>query len=204
MNPTSSKRSNTPLILILLLCLAPVVAALVVYYVPDLQPEGSTNYGELVQPQRPMPSADDLKLTTLDGKPYDLNDLKGQWLLLAADGGACPESCAKKLFIMRNTHAMLGKNVKRMARVWFITDDAPVPQAVLDAYQGTIILRADPKLVDRFLAGQDVSAATDAAIAEPIWVIDPLGNLMMSYPKDPDPLKVRKDLGKLLHNSQIG
>lgn len=194
----------TPLILVLLLCLAPVVAAFIVYYIPELQPEGSTNYGTLVDPQRPLPQSSTLQLTTLDGKPFDVNELRGQWVLVTADGGACPESCAKKLFIMRNTHAMLGKNVKRASRVWFVTDDAAVPQAVLDAYQGTLILRAKPAELDNFLAGQDLTTGKDPQLLDPIWVIDPLGNLMMQYPKDPDPLKVRKDLGKLLHNSQIG
>lgn len=204
MTEAPKQRSMTPLILVLLLCLAPVVAAFIVYYIPSLQPEGSTNYGTLVNPQRPLPQTSAVQLTTLEGKPFDINELRGQWLLVTADGGACPESCAKKLFIMRNTHAMLGKNVKRASRVWFVTDDAQVPQAVLDAYQGTIILRAKPAELDAFLAGKDLATSTDPALLDPIWVIDPLGNLMMQYPKDPDPLKVRKDLGKLLHNSQIG
>ncbi|UOD50593.1 SCO family protein [Orrella daihaiensis] len=205
MTQTQAKpRSIRPLILILIISIAPVIAAFVMYYNPSLQPGGSTNYGTLVDPQRPLPSNEQLTVTTLDGQPFDLNDLRGQWLLVAADEAACPESCAKKLFILRNTHAMTGKNVKRVSRVWFITDDAPVPAKVLEAYAGTIMLRAKPEQLDAFLAGQELAQGTEPELLEPIWIIDPLGNLMMQYPKDPDPLKVRKDLGKLLHNSQIG
>ena len=202
--PQAKPRSIRPLILILIISIAPVIAAFVMYYNPSLQPGGSTNYGTLVDPQRPLPSNEQLTVTTLDGQPFDLNDLRGQWLLVAADEAACPESCAKKLFILRNTHAMTGKNVKRVSRVWFITDDAPVPAKVLEAYAGTIMLRAKPEQLDAFLAGQELAQGTEPELLEPIWIIDPLGNLMMQYPKDPDPLKVRKDLGKLLHNSQIG
>lgn len=201
---TAKPRSIRPLVLVLLISIAPVIAAFVVYFNPSLQPGGSTNYGTLVQPQRPLPSNEQLTVTTLDGQPFDLNELRGQWLLVAADQGACPESCAKKLFILRNTHAMTGKNVKRVKRVWFVTDDAPVPDKVLDAYAGTVMLRAKPEQLDAFLAGQALTAGNQSGLLEPIWIIDPLGNLMMQYPKDPDPLKVRKDLGKLLHNSQIG
>lgn len=205
MNQTADKpRSIRPLILILIISVAPVIAAFVMYFNPSLQPGGSTNYGTFVDPQRPLPSNEELTVTTLDGQPFDLNKLRGQWLLVAADEAACPESCAKKLFILRNTHAMTGKNVKRVSRVWFVTDDAPVPQQVLDAYAGTIMLRAKPEQLDAFLAGQELDQGTEPELLEPIWIIDPLGNLMMQYPKDPDPLKVRKDLGKLLHNSQIG
>ena len=88
-------------------------------------------------------------------------------------------------------------------RVWFITDDAPVPDKVLEAYKGTIMLRADPGQLARFLlAGQQQQAAP--ALAAPIWIIDPLGNLMMQYPADADGVKVRKDVSKLVYNSRVG
>lgn len=202
--PEPKPRSIKPLLLVLFISVAPVILAFIVYYNPSLQPSGSTNYGTLVEPQRPLPTNNELKLTTLDGQPFDIDELRGQWLLMAADQAACPEECAKKLFILRNVHAMTGKNVKRVSRVWFITDDAPVPQKVLDAYAGTIMLRANPEQLDEFLAGQNLSAQNQGELLNPIWLVDPLGNLMMQFPKDPDPLKVRKDLGKLLHNSQIG
>jgi hypothetical protein len=37
-----------------------------------------------------------------------------------------------------------------------------------------------------------------------IYVVDPLGNLMMRYPEDPDPGRVIKDLERLLKLSRIG
>jgi len=37
-----------------------------------------------------------------------------------------------------------------------------------------------------------------------IYMIDPLGNLMMRFPKDADPNKIKKDLYKLLKASAIG
>ncbi|AUT49990.1 hypothetical protein C2U31_06065 [Achromobacter sp. AONIH1] len=191
------------MVLVFLCTLAPIVAAFVVYYNPQWWPDDASNYGTLVTPQRPMPAAGELTLTTLDGQPFDLRTLKGKWLLVAADGAACPESCARKLYIARNSHASQGKNVDRLARVWFITDDAPVPDKVLEAYKGTIMLRADPGQLARFLlAGQQQQAAP--ALAAPIWIIDPLGNLMMQYPADADGVKVRKDVSKLVYNSRVG
>ncbi len=198
-------RSKTPLVIIFLLSLAPVLAAVIVYFNPQWRPEGSNNYGQLVEPQRPIPAATDLKLTTLDGNPFDLNTLKGKWLLVAADGAACPESCARKLFILRNSHASQGKNVERLARVWFITDDAPVPEKVLEAYKGTNMVRVSPEQLQKFLTTMGVQAATPAeALAAPMWIIDPNGNLIMQYPADSEPEKVRKDISKLVYNSRIG
>lgn len=226
-------RSLTPLILVFLCVLAPILAAFVVYYNPQWWPEGSSNYGTLVEPQRPMPSASELQLTTLEGEPFDLNSLKGKWLLLSAGPAACPESCARKLFIARNSHASQGRNVDRLARVWFITDDGDVPEKVLQAYQGTVMVRARPEQLAHFLlAGNDPQAQGSAAINSsdqpvslpsnsvsssgqsvsstspellgPIWVIDPLGNLMLQFPAEADGVKVRKDISKLVYNSRIG
>ena len=197
-------RSILPLVLVLLVCLAPLVFALLAYYVPalGLRPSGENNYGALVEPQRPVPEAQALDLHTLDGQPFDLRSLHGKWVLLSAGSGACPESCVKKLFILRNSHASQGKEVNRLTRVWFITDDAPVSQQILDAYKGTIMVRADPARLAAYLAPK----ATDpsATLATPMWIIDPLGNLMMQFPANADPIKVRNDIKKLLANSRIG
>jgi hypothetical protein len=201
-------RSKTPLVIIILMSLAPLVAALLVYFIPELRPEGSAAYGELVQPQRPMPNAKDLPLTTLDGKPFDLGSLKGKWIMMAADGAACPESCARKLYIIRNTHASQGKHVERLARVWFITDDAPVPEKVLEAYKGAVMVRVNPVVLQQFLLGGAPGAMTPEqarqGLSTPIWVIDPLGNLMLQYPAVADPEMFRKDIRKLIKSSRIG
>ncbi|HBI82182.1 MAG TPA: hypothetical protein DDY24_00525 [Alcaligenaceae bacterium] len=202
---TNKPRSRTPLVLIFLMSLAPVIGAVLMYFNPDWRPDGSAAYGQFIEPQRPMPSANDLKLTTLDGQPFDLNTLKGKWLLATADGGACPDSCARKLFILRNSHASQGKNVERLMRIWFITDDAQIPEKVLDAYKGTVMVRVNPDQLRKFLtthAGPEVSAGQ--ALADPMWIIDPLGNLIMDYPANAIPEKVRKDISKLVYNSRVG
>lgn len=203
---SSRLRSKTPLFLILAICLAPVVFALLAYYVPalGLRPQEASNYGELIQPQRPVPDATALPLATLDGKPFDLNSLHGKWILVSADDGACPESCVEKLFILRNSHASQGKNVERLTRVWFVMDDAPVSAQILEAYQGTNMLRADPEKLAAYLAPKASAAEREAALKAPMWIIDPLGNLMMEFPADADPISVRNDISKLIRNSRIG
>ncbi len=199
------QRSRTPLVLILLLSMAPVLAALLVYFNPDWRPEGSVAYGTLIEPQRPIPASTALQATTLDGKPFDVATLKGKWLLIAADGGDCQDACARKLFILRNSHASQGKNVERLARVWFITDDAPVPEKVLEAYKGTVMLRVQPEQLKKFLLGDSTNAGnTTSALADPMWIIDPHANLILQYPPNAEPEKVRKDITKLVYNSRIG
>lgn len=201
---STKPRSRGPLVAILLMSLAPVVAAVLVYFNPGLRPDGSVSYGTLIDPQRPIPSASALPATTLDGKPFDLASLKGKWLLLAADDAECPESCARKLFILRNSHASQGKHVERLMRVWFITDDKPVPDKVLEAYKGTVMVRIKPDVLKEFLLPQVASADAREELAKPLWIIDPLGNLILQYPPQTDPEKFRNQLRKLIANSRIG
>jgi len=200
------QRSMLPVYLIILICLAPIVFALLAYYVPalGLRPEGHTNYGTLIEPQRPMPDSAALPLKTLEGEPYELASLRGQWLLVSADASACPESCVRKLFILRNSHASQGKNVQRLERIWFVLDDGKVSEQVLDAYVGTHMLRADPEKLAAFLAPDATAEQREAALKAPMWIIDPLGNLMMRFPDNADPESVRGDIRKLIYNSRIG
>lgn len=209
------KRSIQPLIWIVVLCMAPIVFALLAYYVPalGLRPGETSNYGQLVSPQRPTPPAEQLGLTTLDGKPFDLASLHGKWVLATADQGACPESCVEKLFILRNSHASQGKNVDRVTRIWFITDDAEIPQVVQEAYVGTVFVRANPEKLATYLPSNTVTspgASVAETLAQPMWVIDPLGNLMLEFPPDDGTApqergpRVRKDISKLIYNSRIG
>ena len=212
-------RSRTPLVLIVLISLAPVLAAVLAYFNPEWRPDGSVAYGTLIEPQRPIPASSALQATTLDGKPFDVATLKGKWLLIAADGGDCQDACARKLFILRNSHASQGKNVERLARVWFITDDAPVPERVLEAYKGTVMLRVQPEQLKAFLLAEsatnstgvaststaaNTSSAAANALAAPMWIIDPHANLIMQYPANAEPEKVRKDISKLVYHSRIG
>lgn len=200
------KRSMWPLYAIFLMALAPVVAALLAYFMPQLglRPDGHNNYGRILDPQRPMPTAQALPLTTLEGQTFDLASLRGQWILITADEAACPESCVRKLFILRNSHASQGKNVDRLSRIWFVTDDGQVPQQVLDAYVGTHMLRADAKALSTFLTADRQDTEAVAALRDHMWIIDPLGNLMMEFPPNADPIEVRDDIVKLLKRSRIG
>ena len=204
--PAPPKRKMWPLYAILLMSLAPVVAALLAYFAPQLgfRPDGHTNYGRLLDPQRPLPTAQALPVTTLDENAFDLASLKGQWVLVTSDQAACPESCVRKLFILRNSHASQGKNVERLSRVWFVTDDGTVPDTVLEAYRGTHMLRADQAALAAFLAADHAEAERAEALHGHMWIIDPLGNLMMEFPRDADPIEVRDDIIKLLKNSRIG
>jgi hypothetical protein len=189
-------RRYRSLYLLLVVCIAPVLASYTAYYL--LPPSGRTNYGTLVEPQRPLPA---LSLRRLDGTPVAAASLRGSWLMVQVDTGGCDAACEKKLWQMRQVRLTAGKDADRVQRVWLIVDDAPLATSVIREYDGTLFLRARADEAAAFLP---LPAETGAALGDHIWLVDPLGNLMMRWPRDADPNRMKKDLGKLLKASGIG
>lgn len=187
------KRFRT-LYLLFALCAAPVVASYTAYYL--LPPSGRTNYGELIEPQRPMPA---LALRALDGSVVDPATLRGRWLMVTVDDGDCGDACQRKLWQMRQVRLTTGKDADRVERIWLIDDAAPLPTIVMREYEGTRFLRADPAQLRSYLA-----LPAGGALADHIWIVDPLGHLMLRWPKDADPNKMKRDLARLLKASGIG
>ena len=146
-------------------------------------PEQGSNYGELVPP---LP-LDDATIIAL----------KGKWVLVQFDSGICDAYCERKHYLMRQVRKAQGKEQSRVERLWLVTDRVAPRKALLDAISGTLIESA----ASRRLAGQ---FAPQGAAEDRIYVVDPLGNLMMRFPRDPDPTRMIKDLQRLLKTSQIG
>ncbi|MCG5077163.1 cytochrome C oxidase subunit I [Paraburkholderia sp. RG36] len=184
------------LLLIAVICGAPIALSYFTYYV--IKPKGgSTSYGTLIEPQRTIPSA--LMVTGDDGREVPLASLKGRWLMISVDGGVCGASCVQKLYFMRQVRATQGVERERVVTVWLRTDDAAVPAVVKTAYPDTRMLRADSTSVSAWLPATDKTKDTDH-----IYLVDPNGNLMMRFPEQPDPSKIKQDLTKLLKWSRIG
>ena len=186
----AAKRSNLTLWLVLAVCVAPFLAATLVhrYYPPDSR----MNYGELIEPV-PLPNA---ILQSLEGKPYPLSALRGKWVMILVDRGDCSPECVGKLWKIRQLRLTQGKNMDRIERLWLITDQAPVDALLHKEYAGTVMLRASPDLAQRLPAKSDPGTH--------IWIADPLGNVILRYPQDADPNRMKNDLIRLLKVSQIG
>jgi len=171
---------------VIALCSAPVLASYLAYYV--FPPSGRTNYGTLITP-RPIPAA---PLAALDGRPFTFKELAGRWVMVAAAPAACDAACASALLQMRQQRLMTGKERDRVERVWLITDDAPIAPELLRDHEGTFFVRAPAATVRELLA------ADDGPLTGHVWLVDPMGNLMLRWPQDPEPQRVKKDLSRLL------
>jgi hypothetical protein len=191
----TQRKGRWKLFAVILICAAPLIASYMTYYV--IKPQGRTNYGALIDPRAyPMP---DLGAATIDGKPIALDAYKGKWMMVQVSDADCQEPCRKRLHDMRQLRLAQGKDMDRIERIWLITDDEPLETMVIREYDGTHMLRVKPDLLKAWLPAEQGTTAADH-----IYLIDPLGNLMMRFPKDADPNKIKKDLSKLLKASRIG
>jgi len=187
-------RRNRALYVLAAVCLVPVIASYLMYYV--LPPAGRTNYGDLIEPQRPTPA---LALRTTGDEAFDLRRLRGRWLLVKVDGGACAEPCQRRLWLMRQLRTMQGKDADRLERVFLIADAGALVPALEREYAGTHVLRAERAALEAFLP-----VAAGARLEDHIFLIDPIGNLMLRWPPQADPQRMRRDISRLLKASRIG
>jgi hypothetical protein len=192
MSRADTRTGRWKMLAVLLVCAAPVIASYFTYYV--IRPEGRRNYGELVDPQRPLPA---LVAVAPDGQRIELPALKGQWLLVSVAGGACDAACQQHLYFQRQLRESLGREKDRLDRVWLVSDEAAIPQALGAALQGATVLR---------VAGleQWLQPAAGQKLADHLYVVDPIGNWMMRFPANMDAAgaaQAKRDLERLLRAS---
>lgn len=171
---------------VIALCAAPVLASYFAYYV--MPPSGRTNYGTLLEPR----AARAASMTTEDGRPFSFSELDGQWVMVMAAGGACEPQCEAALLQMRQQRLMTGKDRDRVERVWLVTDDVAIAERLRRDYDGTRIVRA-PGLEARALL-----PAESSELVGSLWLVDPMGNVMLRWPRNPEPQRVKDDIARLL------
>ena len=175
------------LLLLVALFFVPLAASFILYYGMSWRPAGGTNHGELYSPARPLPAS---TAPLADGK----------WTLVYAGDGACDEDCHRSLVFARQTRLSLGKDMTRVNGLFLATAHC-CDHAYLDSeHEGLVTLDAE---TDSTLAA--VLATLPATEREhSLYIVDPLGNLVMRYDTRKEPRGLLDDLKKLLKLSHIG
>ena len=166
------------LALVFAVCAAPFLLGWILYELRwGLGSSG--NYGELVTP-RPA------------GGP--LEALRGKWVLVTFDASACGPACERKLYVVRQVRRAQGQDAERMERLWVLTDAGKPSATLLAAIEGSRVASGTGEWTRAF----------PGELAAHIYLVDPLGNVMLRFPADPDPVKTIKDLQRLLKYSRFG
>lgn len=200
--PLDRRRGRWVLMALAALFASGVVAAFVLVQ-SGWRPAQTRNYGELVQPARPLADA---ALSRLEGGTLKLAELRGRWTLVYFGRATCPQACLDNLYKMRQITTAQGKEAHRVQRLYVLTDREGLESLgeKLRDHPGLIVATAAPGELRRLAEQFRLAHGTPLDGLDRVYVVDPLGNLMMSYPADADPRGMNKDLGFLLRASQIG
>ncbi|WP_129641471.1 hypothetical protein [Peristeroidobacter agariperforans] len=178
---------------------APLALAFLLYYGVGVRPHGNTNKGDLIHPARPLP---EVELPGATNQPLAANALRGKWSMVFIGDGACDTRCREALTLMRQTRLALGDKMERVQRVFLATGNC-CDQAYLETEQSGLLLGRIDNSPGQTLLETFPDAAQAPGLGR-IYLVDPLGNLMMKYEADAPQKALLEDLKKLLKLSHIG
>jgi len=196
--------SRQGLVLLLLIFLAPTFVAWVMHHSGEggWQPAGSTNNGTLVHPARPLSFPAEILAGDMPLNDY----LQGKWTLLYIGDGDCDAVCNTNLYNMRQVRTAQNEEMRRVQRLFLLRSETmPGALATLleQEYSNMTVARVSVEQAQQ-IAPDFLIEGVSMQDAERVYIIDPLGNLMMYYPPGIDPGGMLKDLKKLLKYSKIG
>lgn len=189
-NEKIQKTNRRKFLLLLALMCSPVIISYALYFF-EYKPK-STHYGDLL----PIVKVAGKGTNLTDNTILRMKDLHGKWVLVTVDSGHCDETCKEKLYFMRQVRLVQGKEKHRIERLWLINDDHAPDAELIKEYEGMFFVNAKDSEILSFIENAETQT-------KHIYLIDPIGNLMMRFPEKVNGTKMGQDLKRLLHVSQI-
>lgn len=177
----------------------PLAVSFLLYYGTGWRPAGRVHHGELIDPVVPLPV---VALTAAGGGPVGADFLRRDWHLVYVGDGACNPACRSALLLTRQVRLALDKDLTRVVRVFLYTGALGAGDALRTEHPDLVVVRGDGPRGEQLLAVFPQRPALHTAGR--LYVVDPLGNLMMSYPAGTPPRDLLEDLKRLLKLSHIG
>jgi hypothetical protein len=190
-------RNLRTLALLAALFLVPLLIAFCTYYGSSWRPARTVNHGLLISPPRSLPQLDLPQVLPAGAAPTA--SWRTQWSLVYLGAGACDAACEQALFVMASARAALNAEVGRVRMVFLATHGCCAGARLAQAYPALRVYDAS--------APQAAALLTNFPLPQrehTLFVVDPLGNLMMSYDARENSRGLLEDLQKLLRLSHIG
>lgn len=188
----NTRRTPWQAIILVLLFFGPLLAAWILYFHSDWRPGELSVHGELIDPAVPLAAA--------DGTGGD-DVFHGHWSLLYVSPGPCEEDCEQALYRMRQTDVALGRRGARVETVFLPLGTLPDAEFLATEHPKLVVLPPGSDAAGILAESLPAAARPDGT---GIFVVDPLGNLMMRFDLESDAKGMYEDLKKLLRISRIG
>jgi cytochrome oxidase Cu insertion factor (SCO1/SenC/PrrC family) len=201
-DPKAVRRGRRQLLLLAALFFVPLAVAFWMYYGPTgWRPSGDASKGDLIDPARPLAA---VALATADGQRTDPEFLRGKWSMVYVGDGLCDDRCRKALYLTRQSRIALNKDMDRVQRVFLVTGRCCDRGFLAQEHPDLLVVRVDDAESAALLEPFPTYGGVPLADSGRIYLVDPLGNLLMSYaPTAPDKALLT-DMKKLLRLSHIG
>ena len=197
-------KGRQQLILLMAFFVAPILIAIILYNtIPAGGPTKTKNAGDLVTPARPLTN---VMLLSESGKNYQFSDMYKTWVMVYIGDADCDKTCADVLYKMRQSRlAQRGEHL-RIKRLYISTAGKAKAslKKVLKDHPGLEVVSGNTKDINAVLAQFKLDDKAPAKSANRLYLVDPFGNLMMSYENGFDAKGLIKDLTLLLKISRIG
>lgn len=177
------------LVFLMALFVLPILVVLVMYQV-DYRP-GGASHGQLLAPPKALQLT---PLTDQHGQPFAAEQWHKKWVMVYVAAGACDAGCQQQVHLLRQIHVSLNKEIDRVQRVLIAPAADPAALAALQQQYPDLVI----------LAGPPSAALAQQFGADGVYLVDPLGNLMMHYPAGYDAKGLREDMTRLLKYSWVG
>jgi cytochrome oxidase Cu insertion factor (SCO1/SenC/PrrC family) len=164
----------------------PLIIAMIMYFNLWGVPQGRTNFGELLLPPEQLQQT---QLVDEEGAPWSQQQADKRWLMVYVAGPECAKVCVEATHLLRQINVALGKEAYRVSRI-MVSEQAQNDVKMTLDYPA--LLQLHSQAPEFFVAGQG------------IYLVDPLGNIMMYYSVEFVGKELLKDLKKLLKTSNIG
>ncbi|MEO0345982.1 MAG: hypothetical protein AAF229_06950 [Pseudomonadota bacterium] len=183
------RRGRLQLILLALVFFGPLAVAIAMYFTGGTGKGEGVNYGRFLEPP-----------VSVDAKLHFDSGLRERWALIVKPAGNCDETCERALIDVRQVRLATGREIDRIERAVLLTADAALAEDTVAAHPGLIVLQSRPDA-----ASATAMTAALAGLPEgQIYIMDPIGNVILSYPMAPERKRLLGDLKKLLKLSRIG
>ena len=182
------------LLLLAVVFVLPFTIAATLHFL-DVRPSGKS-YGALIAPPVALniPELQDAK-----AKPFATKNWQKKWNMVTINRGTCDDACQARTHLLGNVRLSLDKDTKRAQQIMLIPGE-------INAEMLVDLQQKNPELI--ILTGDEAAPFADKLeqLSKPqaIYLVDPLGNLMMQYPQNFEPKGLRSDLLRLLKSSWAG
>lgn len=195
-----NKNGKKVILLLAVLFSLPYLFAFAYFQYKDAFPQSqTTNHGDLISPVRAI-----TQIPLIGRKGEDINAfLKKKWVLLTVAKSSCDEVCQANLYHIRQIHRGMSGDGVRVEKLLVLSDseDLSGMEGKLKDYPNIRVATGSAESVQAFI---QLLKDPNEVVENGIYMIDPLGNYMMSYPAKFDANLIIKDLERLLKVSQVG